>query len=82
MGPNSNYLLASVVLGKSITHVQNTHVNCTVCRHTKHAHAVECAHAHVHTQLTTYATHTYTHTHTTRIAVYAVCLLVVCVHEQ
>ena len=68
--PNSNYLLASVVLGKSITHVWNTHVNCTVCRHTKHADAVTCAHAHIHTQLTTHATHTHMHTRTHTHTVY------------
>ena len=47
--PNSNYLPASIMLGEGITHVQNTHVNCKVCRHTKHVHEVVCAHAHIHT---------------------------------
>ena len=60
--PNSNYLLASVVLGKSTTHIWNTHVNCTACRHTKHVHAVAYAHAQIYTQLTTHLSHTHTHT--------------------
>ena len=64
--PNSNYLPASIMLGESITHVQNTRQLHSVQTHQTCACSCVCTCTHPHTaQHTLSLSHTHTHTHTT-----------------